>query len=336
MVIAQELHDAGGTMLLADHARLTTDNIAYLTYIGSPGVYIDDEVSRNIQVTPVVQEEVRQGAVSLIQNVFSKVSDDEGLGTEERLIRLMAESVVNDVMVQEDVVYNMVDIKTYDDYVYFHSMNVGVLAAVIGANMNLDEDAMDDLVTAAFLHDIGKVFISRDLLNAGRRLTPEESQQMKQHPQVGYDYLKREFHFPDSVNEAVYQHHEWFNGKGYPQKLKGENIQLIARILHAVDVYDEMVTKRPHHAAYLPSDAIEYIMGRTGSEFDPAVVKVMSSQLALYPVGSEVVLSDERHAIVVENHAGFMQRPTVRVVDTEEEINLLSDRDAYNITIVRY
>lgn len=335
MVLGQDVFDAGGTLLLAKDTKLTQENIRYITYLGTAGVYIDDEISRNIQVDPVVQEEVRQQAVSLIQDVFSNTEDDDRMEPEERLIRLIAESVVNDVLVHEDVIYNMMDVKTYDDYTYFHSMNVGVLSAVIGAKLELDEEQLQDLVMAAFLHDIGKVFVRPELLNLSRKLTPDEKQEMRQHAEVGYRYLQREFKFKEEVNRAVLEHHEWYNGKGYPKKLSGEEISMNARILHIADVYDEMVSKRPGREAYLPSDVMEYIMARSGMEFDPDLVKITSSQLALYPLGCEVTLSDRRKAIVVENHAGFMQRPTVRLIESGEEIDLQKDRSAYNITIVQ-
>ncbi len=335
MTLGQELHDASGTMLLNRNTKLTQENITYLRYIGLAGVYIDDEISRNIEITPVIQKEVHQEALQMIRNVFSKAAEEENLGPEESLVRLMAETVVNDVMLEDDVVYNMVDLKTYNGYTYFHAMNVGVICAVIGANLDLDEEEMQDLVMAAFLHDIGKVFIRPELLDAPRPLTEEEIKEMREHPRKGYEYLKQEFHFPQRVIEAVYEHHEWYNGMGYPRGLHDGETLRIAQILRVADVYDAMVSKRPYHEAYLPADVMEYIMARSGMEFSPEIVKVMTARMALYPLGSEVVLSDGRHAIVVENHAGFMGRPTVRPVDGSGEIDLLADRSAYNITIVK-
>ena len=88
---------------------------------------------------------------------------------EERLVRLVVENVVNDVLSNEAVMYNMVDIKTYNDYTYFHSMNTGVMAGILGVKMELPEDDLNDLVTAAFLHDVGKVLVLPDLVNATRQ-----------------------------------------------------------------------------------------------------------------------------------------------------------------------
>ena len=96
-----------------------------------------------------------------------------------------------------------------------------------------------------------------------------------------------------------------------------------------------MTSQRPGRKSYQPAEVIEYIMSRTGMEFDPKVVETMNAGFCIYPVGSEVVLSDGRHAIVVENHPGFVQRPTVRLLEDGKKINLRGDRNAYNITIVK-
>lgn len=336
MVLGQDLFDAAGRCMLAANTKLTEENINYMEFIGTAGVYIDDEVSKNIQLQEAVSPQVKSEAVSMIQRVFTRLPEDEdGMQPEERLIRLVVENVVSDVMSNKDVMYNMMDIRNYNDYTYFHSMNTGVMAGILGAKMELEEEELSSLVTAAFLHDIGKTKVLPDLVNATRRLTPEEQEKMKSHPQVGYDYLTGKFSFPESVTQVVLQHHEWFNGQGYPNHSKGKDLSLNARILRVVDTYDSMTSKRPYRKPYQPADVMEYIMARTGLEFDPRVVSVMSSQFCIYPIGSEVVLSDGRHAIVTENHPGFIGRPTVRLIQDGREINLRSDREAYNITIIQ-
>ena len=99
-------------------------------------------------------------------------------------------------------------------------------------------------------------------------------------------------------------------------------------------MYDAMTGKRSYHDPYLPSDVLEYIMGRDGMEFDPIVVQLMSRELCLYPVGCEVELSDGRKALVIENHKGAIQRPKIKIEATREVIDLAEDR-SWNLTIVK-
>ena len=101
------------------------------------------------------------------------------------------------------------------------------------------------------------------------------------------------------------------------------------------DVYDAMTSRRPYHEPYLPSEVVEYIMGRSGMEFDPESVRVMANELSVYPVGCEVELSDGRHGIVAENHRGFVLRPTVKMLDDGSMLDLLNDHDALNLTITK-
>jgi len=117
--------------------------------------------------------------------------------------------------------------------------------------------------------------------------------------------------------------------------LKGADIHLYARIIKAADVYDGMTSARPYHDAMLPGEVIEYIMAHVGTEFDVQVVTVMLEKLCVYPVGCEVILSNGEHAIVVENHTGYVLRPSVKLLGNGRVIDLLSDKDARNVTIVK-
>lgn len=201
--------------------------------------------------------------------------------------------------------------------------------------MHLKEDELTNLVTSGFLHDVGKVFIDPDILNAPRRLTPEEKVKMMDHPVKGAEFLKKNFNFPEVVVRGVYEHHEWYDGHGYPEHKTGDELLLNSRILKAADVYDAMTGRRVYHAPYLPSEVMEYIMGRSGMEFDPKIVNVMVHELCVYPIGCEVELSDGRKAIVSENHKGYVLRPTVKIIETGELVNLAYDRENWNITIAK-
>ncbi len=334
MILGQDIHDAAGRMLLAKRLLLSEENISYIAFLGIPGVYIDDEFSKDIQIQEVVRPEVKKTAVTLVREIFMRAQEQE-LPSEEEHICNIVNKVVNDVLDHDDVMYNLVELKTYDGYTYFHSVNVAILAGVIGAKCSLGESELQYLVTSGFLHDIGKVFIDPKLINAPRKLNEEERIRMMEHPKEGYEFLKKNYHFPETVLRAVYEHHEWYNGYGYPMHKTGRELIRNSKILKAADVYDAMTSKRPYHAPYLPSEVMEYIMGRSGMEFDPYIVKVMANELCVYPVGCEVELSDGRRAIVTKNHMGFILRPTVKILETGESLNLKTDRDALHLTIVR-
>lgn len=334
MILGQELHDASGEMLLAKFTKLTTENISYLAFLGLPGIYVDDHFSKEVEIQEVVRPEVRKSAVRVVRNIFNQAAgEDTPVG--EMHLRENVEHIVGDVLGNDDVMLNLVEVRTYDDYTYFHSANVAILAGILGAKAKLDEKSLSNLVTAGFLHDIGKIFVNPDIINAPRQLTEEERIDMMDHPRRGYEFLLGNYDFPEEVLEAVYEHHEWHNGTGYPRRLKGDGISKLARILKVADVYDAMTSRRSYHDPYLPSDVVEYIMGRSGMEFDPETVKILAEELPVYPVGCEVELSDGRRAIVAENHRGYVLRPTIKLLEDGSLLNLLDDSGTWNITITR-
>lgn len=335
MVLGQDIYDGTGKLLLAEHQVLNKEHIDNLEGYGYPGLYIDDEFTKEIEVEEVIKPELKQRALELVHDLF--VCDERQMDASEQewRIRETVMTVVEDIISNGDVMYNMMDLKNYDDYTYFHSVNVAILSAVIGIHYGMEEYELRILTTAALLHDIGKKFLEIDILNAKRALTEEERRIVLQHPKLGYEFLKDYYDFAPEVYMGVLEHHENYNGEGYPLRKSGDDIILYARIIKLADVYDAMISKRPYRDALAPSDAVEYIMAMNGSEFDPMLVDIFLKWVAAYPVGCSVELSDGRTAVVTHNYPGFALRPKIRVEDSGEEIDLKTDCDARNITIIR-
>lgn len=333
MLLGQELQDINGQMLLKRHTKLTKENISYISFLEVEGIYIDDDISKDVEIKEVIEPEVKRASLQLVSKMFGDLTGDAP-GKKDEILENVSR-VVDNVLSNRDVVYNMMEVRTYDNYTYFHSVNVGILTGVIGVKLGLSEEQLRNAVTAGFLHDIGKVFIDESILNAPRRLTEEERVRMMDHPREGYEFLMEHYDLPHEVLMGIYEHHEWYDGGGYPCRKTGKETGIISRIIKAADVYDAMTSKRAYHDPYLPSEVMEYIMGRSGMEFDPEVVKTMVWELCVYPVGCEVELSNGEYALVVENHKGYSLRPTVKLIQSGRIIDLTSDRNAWNLTIVK-
>lgn len=333
MALGQDIYDGGGRMLLAKHQILNQEYITNLETIGLPGVYIDDEFTEDVEIEEVIKPEVKSRALKIVHTLF--MEDEDAEDASEWQIRKLVMDVVEHIMNNGDAMYNMMDLKTYDDYTFFHSVNVAVLSTVIGARYGMDEYELRILATSALLHDIGKKFLEIDILNAQRPLDEEERRIVLQHPRLGYEFLHDTYDFAPEVYAGVLQHHESYNGEGYPMRKSGEEIDINARIIKLADVYDAMTSKRPYREALSPSDAIEYLMAMCGSEFDPQLVDVFLKWVAVYPSGCEVELSDGRRAVVVKNAHNFVLRPIIKILDDGQLINLNEDKNARNITIIR-
>ncbi len=330
MVLGQDIYDGSGVLLLAKHLILNKEYISNLEVLGFPGIYIDDEFSRGVEIDEVIRPEIRVQALNVVHELFG--TDGKTAVAQDRIVKTI-QNVVENILCDGDVMCNMIEIRNYDDYVYYHSINVAVLSIMMGTKNSMSEQQLTLLGTAAMLHDIGKKFIDKEILDAKRSFTEEERVIVAQHSKLGYDYMRDNYNFSSLVHTGVLMHHEWYNGEGYPMRYSGEEIPLFARIIRIADSYDAMLSKRPSRDAMLPGDAVEYMMARCGLEFDPYLLSLFLQQIAVYPVGCEVELSDGRIAMVMENFPHFALRPRVRILETGEELHLRDDPAARNITI---
>ncbi len=167
-------------------------------------------------------------------------------------------------------------IEAKDQNTHDHLFRVRAYVQAVGRELKLDKLAMQALQTAAFLHDIGKLAVPEHIVNKPGKLTPEEFEKMKIHPVVGADILER-VRFPYPVVPIVRSHHEWWDGSGYPDGLRGEEIPIGARILTVVDCFDAMVSDRPYRQGMSTENALGIIRNLAGRQFDPRVVAVFEA-----------------------------------------------------------
>src|SRR6202453_784680 len=165
-------------------------------------------------------------------------------------------------------------IEAKDQNTHKHLLRVRVYVAEMGKRMGLDEPIMQALLIASYLHDIGKLAVPEYIINKPGKLTVEEFEKMKIHPVVGADILER-VRFPYPVVPIVRSHHESWDGSGYPDGLKGEEIPIGARLLTAVDCFDALASERPYRKALPLDEAIAFVKARAGIQFDPQIVELL-------------------------------------------------------------
>jgi len=336
MVLGKSLRGKDSSLLLKQGQIIKTSYIVKIHKLGYSGVYIYDNLSEDIIIESIIDDELRMSAVKAIKDVyissqFDKRTPDLGLTKD------IAAELVDKIINSKDIIVNMIDLKVFDDYTYYHSVNVAVLSLIMGVALNYTKTELYKLGLSALLHDIGKVFIDKNIIDKNGKLTTEEFNEIKKHPLFGYNYLKDKFDLPTKSYLGALQHHEKFDGSGYPDHMIGMNISTFGRIIAIADVFDALTSDRPYRLAMLPSEAMEYIMGGTGSLFDPELVFLFTRKVAAYPLGTCVRLSNGATGIVIKNYEDVCMRPKIKQIVNEGEekkfIDLRNDRNARNVII---
>jgi diguanylate cyclase (GGDEF)-like protein/putative nucleotidyltransferase with HDIG domain len=158
-----------------------------------------------------------------------------------------------------------------DHYSHRHIDRVQRLAGDVARELGIDGDELQAIETGALLHDVGKLGVPDHILNTPSKLTDEERQKIQRHPDVGAEIIQP-IEFPWPVVDLVRHHHECWDGSGYPDGLKGEDIPFGARILAVVEVYDALTSERAYRRAWTHEGALEYITANRGAKFDPEIV----------------------------------------------------------------
>jgi len=342
MVIGKDVYGNSGVLLIRKGNPLKQRHIDSLTRFGYPGIYIDDEISKGIDIPDVIDAITRNRASVAVQGLFagSKFSGVINTVPMFRDIERILEDIVSQIIANKSIVFNMISLKTFDCYTYQHCVDVGLLSIILGKELKMKKSALVELGKAALFHDIGKMFISKNILSKVSQLSFEEYEEIKKHPQLGYDCLMNELSQSHDVCTGALHHHEKYEGSGYPNLASGDSIPLFARIIAVADTYDSITTNRIYKDSTIASEAYEYIMGNVKTHFDPKVVEVFVRRIPPFPVGSGVLLSNGIKVIVVQNRPNIMMRPLVKVIketesDTDEYIDLALDETALSTTIVK-
>lgn len=252
--------------------------------LGQVKKYINNTELKTIAITPV---RLRQGNACTISigNKSKGSFTDKEIELLELLSSRAASALENATLFSRleqsylDTIESLVKaIEAKDKYTRGHSEQVAALARDIALTVGLDKDRAERIYTAGLLHDVGKIGISSGVLCKPSKLSPEEYDEIKLHPIQGYEILKPMRSFKD-LAEIVLQHHERFDGLGYPRGMRGDDIFLEARILAVADAYQAMISSRPYRKGLPIDQAILEIRKGSGNQFDPEIAGVFIGML---------------------------------------------------------
>lgn len=327
--LAMPVYDNNGFIWLNRGVELTIDYIRTLERLKIPAVYIEDPLIPDVEVGDVVQDETRQQANRMVKNVMENIHNVPEkalpgvLAAKTKELDNLLIDITDQLLSNPKLVVNLTDIRTTDNYTFYHSVNVAILSIITARSMGFKTYQLRKVGMGALLHDLGKTKIPLSILNKKGRLLPEEFDKIKNHPQYGYNMVSMKQVIEPCAAKIIYQHHERINGEGYPNGLASNQTHLYSKICSVVDVYDALTADRPYREGFPPHKALE-ILESSGHEFDQNALQHLFLHVAAYPVGTRVGLSNGDAGVVVRNRPGYTRHPKVRVLYEKENFEPLS------------
>jgi HD-GYP domain-containing protein (c-di-GMP phosphodiesterase class II) len=219
------------------------------------------------------------------------------------------------------------------------SVNTAILSALIAVELKLPNHKVMQVVTGALLHDVGMLRLPKEILDKKGGLSEAELQRVQLHPLYTYKIVNKELLYPEDVGIVVLQHHERWDGEGYPRRISGTAIDMGARIVSVADAFEAMVSKKPYRNSIMGYQAMKNLLSDNSRRFDPDVLKAFIQTMGIYPIGSIVFLNNGALARVVEVQGTAPLRPKIRIlidefgkVFTQEEgdlIDLLTEKSLF-------
>jgi HD-GYP domain-containing protein (c-di-GMP phosphodiesterase class II) len=284
-------------------------------------------------------------------DTFKTSSKDGGL---EQIIGDV-DSLIDQLM-EKDVIAGLNSIKVHDNYTFQHSIDVSIMGILLARKIGWDKERLKAFGVGCILHDIGKIFIEKEILIKPGKLTDREYKVMKAHPVMGYQLVKT---IAPSLGylapHVAFQHHERQDGSGYPRGIKGNNkiganapnsIHDFGAVAAVADIYDAMTSDRPYRSGWPPDRVVELIKSLSGTHLNSRVVDIFLRTVAPHPVGTCIKMLDGPNegfeGVVVDVDDHTFDRPQIRLLtDTsgervepinidlreEEDLKIMSIRD---------
>ncbi len=307
-----------------------------LKRLGIDYIYIEDSKSHGIEIPDAISEETRLMCKQVLRDTIEDFASKTVIDIQE--MSAAVNSIIDDILSNPDVQISLNDIGAADEYTFTHSVSTTVYSLIIANKLGYPRLMMEKLGAGALLHDMGKILLDNKVINKAGKLNEDEFEHVKQHTTLGYEMLKKCVNLTELSRIISLYHHERMDGKGYPTGTPAANLHEFARIVAIADVYDALVSDRCYRRKWSSNQAVNYLVEHAETQFDLKLVSVLIKQIAIYPNGSMVRLSDQTTGIVKEQNKNFPLRPIVRVVAdgyerevTPYEIDLMKE---LSITII--
>ncbi|WP_046175165.1 HD-GYP domain-containing protein [Domibacillus indicus] len=326
--LAENVLNSRGQVLLRSGVELTSSILKRLHSLGITYVYIEDARTDDIYIRPVLAEETRREALTMMSEAFHQVKKELaegsprfGLHKMEKRFAVVVRDIISQIKERKEAIDLLTHLYAHDDYIFIHSLNVTIYTLALSLKLkNLTAKQTEELGLGAMLHDVGKLLIPAAILKKPSRLTGEEFELIKKHTEFGFDLLRKEHSLPVTVAHCAFQHHERLNGSGYPRGISGDEIHIFGKMIGIADVYDAVTSNRIYRKAMLPHEGMEILYAGSGTEFETAYIEMFRKAIVMYPKGLTVWLNDGRKGVVSEQNEHMSDRPVLLILEEEGHV----------------
>ena len=313
----QDIQTLMKAFIAAGFAETPFETISeHMAEVESIDVDILKKIKEGDQDTRKVIKKLYYNAVSFSRGVMNKIKAGEKVNIKKS--KRIVESMVDQILEEENLLLGMTAIKDYDEYTYHHSVNVSILSISLGQRLGLNRKMLTELGLVALFHDIGKIEIPNDVLNKSTNFTSDEWDLIKKHPVWGLRaILKLKGLDYTSIRSSIvaFEHHLNYNLSGYPKVANYPELDFYSRIVSVVDQYDAMTSSRVYSRIPLsPDKALSIMMERAGSQLDPLLFKFFINMVGVFPIGTLVMLDTKELGLVYESDVVFANRPKVLII----------------------
>lgn len=306
-ILYEDLYDKNGLLIVAKNTTLNSYIINKLINynIDEVPVYLSNKPKKG--KTEVVYEE----SVLVSKKIMNSLASGETVDASE--LKTVSGTLYDEIIKNGSIISYMWKINNIDEYTYNHSVNVALYSLFISRWLRYSQDEIKNVIEAGLLHDVGKLKIPNSILNKKGRLTTEEYEVMKTHTLIGYEISAAIPNLDEEIRKAILCHHEREDGSGYPNGLKGSELNDYSKIVAVADVYDALTSERAYKKKVTPFQAIEILNSSSFHRYDFRILSVFLKNIVYYYLGSTVKLNNGYVGNIVYIPPSNITKPVVKI-----------------------
>lgn len=299
-------------------------------------VYVQDDISEDIDVPDIVDHNTRQICKLMLQNTIRRYITTNTLDLTELTDSIA--TLMDQILDNRDVMISLKEICSKDESTFIHCISTTIYSLLLATELGYSKEMLQKLAMGTLLHDIGKLMLDATIIFKDGKLSDEEFEYVKTHTTLGYHALQSCSSLTELSRVIALSHHEKLDGSGYPQQLTSKDIHPFIRIVTIADVYDALTSDRCYRKHWTAKQALDHLIEYSGKLYDTEYLRIFMQHISIYPNGSIVRLSNHILGIVKLQNKHLPERPIIRVIATNDghridpyEIDLCKELD---VTII--